>query len=68
MNMETLVLKRLIVSHTVPSSLTFPSVTQERQVMTRREVILSAGALNSPRLLMLSGVGPAHHLRSHGVL
>jgi len=30
-------------------------------------VVLSAGALNSPRLLMLSGVGPANHLRQVGV-
>ncbi|MBL4929440.1 GMC family oxidoreductase [Fuscibacter oryzae] len=32
-----------------------------------REVILAAGAINSPRLLMLSGVGDADHLRHHGV-
>ncbi|MFB6171934.1 MAG: GMC family oxidoreductase [Haloarculaceae archaeon] len=31
------------------------------------EVIVSAGAINSPRLLLLSGVGPADHLRDHGV-
>ncbi len=31
------------------------------------EVILSSGAIGSPRLLMLSGIGPADHLRSVGV-
>ena len=32
-----------------------------------REVILTAGAIGSPRLLMLSGIGPAAHLKSVGV-
>lgn len=32
-----------------------------------QEVILCAGAVDSPRLLMLSGIGPAEHLRDHGI-
>ncbi|WP_144906417.1 GMC family oxidoreductase [Halobellus captivus] len=36
-------------------------------VEAEEEVILSAGAINTPQLLLLSGVGPAEHLRSHGI-
>ncbi|KQX17606.1 MULTISPECIES: GMC family oxidoreductase [unclassified Sphingomonas] len=36
-----------------------------RQIRARKEVILSGGAYNSPQLLMLSGIGPADHLRDH---
>jgi choline dehydrogenase len=32
-----------------------------------REVILAASSINSPKLLMLSGIGPAAHLKDHGI-
>jgi choline dehydrogenase len=36
-------------------------------VTARAEVILAASSINSPKLLMLSGIGPARHLAEHGI-
>ena len=33
----------------------------------RREIVICAGAIDSPRLLMLSGIGPAGHLAANGI-
>jgi choline dehydrogenase len=40
---------------------------QLRSAKCRGEVILSAGSIGSPHLLMLSGIGPAAHLSQHGI-
>lgn len=40
---------------------------QRLSVRARREVLLCAGALQSPQVLMLSGIGPGEELRRHGI-
>ncbi len=37
------------------------------KITARREVIIAASAINSPKLLMLSGIGPAKHLAEQGI-
>jgi choline dehydrogenase-like flavoprotein len=54
---------RLYRAHPAPSD----DPDEARQVRARHGVILAGGAFNTPQLLMLSGIGPADDLRSHGI-
>jgi choline dehydrogenase-like flavoprotein len=45
----------------------FSQLGQRRVVTARREVVLAGGAVNSPQLLMLSGVGDPEQLSRHGI-
>jgi len=49
------------------TGVTFQQCGAEHTVAARREVLLCGGSINSPHLLMLSGVGPSAHLAEHGV-
>ena len=58
---------RLTLDGTRARGVEFEQGGQSRRAMAAREVILSGGVFNSPQLLMLSGIGPADHLRDMGI-
>lgn len=58
---------RIIVENGRATGVRFTRRGKEQTVSADSEVILSAGAINSPRLLLLSGIGPADDLRAAGV-
>lgn len=49
------------------ASVEFVKNRKRYRIRARKEIILSAGTIASPQLLMLSGIGPAAHLRQHGI-
>ena len=58
---------RLIVEKTRSVGVAYVRDGQPQQATVNREVILCGGAINSPQLLMLSGIGPADHLDALGI-
>lgn len=59
--------RRVLISDGVATGVEFARGGRLVTAQARREVIVSAGAINSPRLLLHSGIGPAEDLRSVGV-
>jgi choline dehydrogenase len=58
---------RVILEGTRAVGVEFQKNGRRQFVQARREVVLCAGAVNSPQLLMLSGIGDREQLRSHGI-
>ena len=58
---------RVILEGTRAVGVEFQKNGRRQFVEARREVVLCAGAVNSPQLLMLSGIGDRKQLRSHGI-
>ena len=59
--------KRIIIEEQQARGVVYQKHGVEQKVYAKGEVILSSGAFGSPQLLMLSGIGPAEHLREHGI-
>ncbi|MGW7578042.1 GMC family oxidoreductase [Streptomyces sp. NPDC054765] len=59
--------RRLLVEDARCRGVEYAVDGQVRTVVAERETVLAAGAIGSPHLLMLSGIGPADHLRSIGL-
>jgi choline dehydrogenase len=58
---------RVLVENGRATGVEYRSGGRVHTARAAREVVLSGGAINSPQLLMLSGIGPADHLREVGV-
>ena len=58
---------KINISGNSATGVTFKHKGKLHSVEANKEVILSGGAINSPHLLMLSGIGPSQHLKEHGI-
>src|SRR2546421_2171109 len=57
----------ILFEGTRAAGVTYLQQGEKQQVNANKEVILSGGAINSPQLLLLSGIGPADHLKEQGI-
>lgn len=59
--------QRILIENGVAVGVEYKHNGQLKQIYARREVLLSAGAMQSPQILMLSGVGDQQELMKHGI-
>ncbi|KAF6202768.1 hypothetical protein GE061_003170 [Apolygus lucorum] len=59
--------RRILIENQTAVGVEFERKNQIYTVFASREIILSTGAINSPKILMLSGVGPAEALKHFGI-
>ena len=59
--------QRILIENQVAIGVEYKHAGQLEQITARREVLLSAGAIQSPQILMLSGIGDRQQLQQHGI-
>ncbi|MBX3568004.1 MAG: choline dehydrogenase [Rhizobiaceae bacterium] len=59
--------RRVVIENQRATGVEIEARRQIQVVKARREVIVAASSINSPKLLLLSGIGPADELRRHGI-
>jgi choline dehydrogenase len=59
--------RKVLVENGIATGVAYRDAAGEQTVRAEREVLLCAGTIASPQLLMLSGIGPADHLRELGI-
>ncbi|MET3582111.1 choline dehydrogenase [Mesorhizobium robiniae] len=59
--------RRVIIENQRATGVEIETRKRIQVVKARREVIVAASSINSPKILMLSGIGPAEHLREYGI-
>ena len=58
---------RILVQRGRAVGVEYAQKKQRHEIQASREVILSGGAINTPQLLLLSGIGPADEIARHGI-
>ncbi|KAL4089584.1 hypothetical protein QTP88_024597 [Uroleucon formosanum] len=65
---KNIIVTKIIIENDLAIGVDFRCLSEEvKSVYCTKEVVLSAGAIKSPQLLMLSGIGPKEHLNYHGI-
>ncbi|PZN52286.1 MAG: choline dehydrogenase [Proteobacteria bacterium] len=59
--------RRVVIENRRAIGVEIEARRQIQLVRARREVIVAASSINSPKILMLSGIGPAAHLKENGI-
>ena len=59
--------RRIVVEGQRATGIEIADGARARTIRAEREVVLCAGTVNSPQLLMLSGIGPGDALKEHGI-